>query len=562
MGLRARWTLVLVAAAAVLVIALVLAVEGARESVATEARSTWRSERAVLVHAALADVLADAAAVLEHELVVTELGDVLTDGLRDDAGGARRVLADWATRCVRNTGADEVLLLDADGRVLSGAPGTDAVGRVHPRAEDLLGAYPGQPLVFDARDPRIDADARWVVGVGRRIAAGGRTIRCVVGRRLDAARLDEIAASLEIDVLRWGAPAASRDEVALALPVGWYPGLGAHLVWDPGAPAVVRAFDRLRGRILIAGLLALVVAAIGAPWVAAGLGRPLEQMATAVGAIGRGDRHPELPDGGPREIRTLRDALVQMTRDLDRAEGRIREAERRAAWREIARRIAHEIRNALSPLSLAVDNVETAVQREDPAARSALDTSLRTARDQLHSLQRLVGEFGDFARQPRLQVGTLDVGDLLAAAVEAVRASREDVDVRLDAAEAPDSAQGDVEQLRRALHNLLVNAADASPAGRVTLAAGPGDDPDRWWIEVRDRGSGPAPAVLDRLGEPYLTTKPGGTGLGLPVTIRIVEAHGGRFTLAARDGGGAVARVELPRVVPDAASPAAEEDSV
>jgi len=548
MGLRARWTLVLVAVALVLVVGLGLGLEAARRDVASEARATWRSERAALVHAALNDHVVNLGAVLESPLVAEELPSVLADGVQQ-GGGAARVLADWAARCQRNATADDVLVLDTRGRLLSASPWAEGVGRIHPRAQDLREALPGPPLVYDARTNDTADTTRWVAGVVRRLRVDGEVYRLVVGRGLGSSVLGSIAQATQIQALRWGAPDAARGEVAFDLPPGWQPGFGAHLVWNPGTPATLEAFDSLRWRIVLAGAVALVVALLAAPWIAAGLGRPLVTMAAAVQAIGRGTRHPDLPLDGPREIRTLRDALVQMTRDLDRAEARIREAERRAAWREIARRVAHEIRNALSPLALAVDNVETAASREDDTARRALASSLSTARDQLHSLERLVGEFGDFARQPALEVALVDVRDLLEAAVGAVRASRPDATFRLDATGAPDSVQGDVEQLRRAVHNLLINAADADAEGPIDLVATAAVDPDRWTMEVRDRGPGPTDEILARLGEPYLTTKAMGTGLGLSITMRIVDAHGGRFELAQRDGGGAVARIELPRVL-------------
>lgn len=549
MGLRARWTLVLVAVALVLVVGLGVGLESARSDVAAEVVATWESERRTLVHAALNDHAAALTAVLEDPLVTVELDQLLADGIPRD-GGVARVLDDWAARCARNTLADEVLLFDGSGRLLSSAPWVEGIQRVHPRAEDLLGAVSGPTLVFDARTEADAPSTRWVAGVVRRLRVPGADVRLLVGRVLGEDVLADVARSMQIDALRWGAPAPSRGEVRLPLPPGWQPGFGAHLVWDPGAPSALAAIDALRWQIALAGLVAIALAGLVAPWIAAGLGRPLVEMAAAVAAIGRGTRRLDLPERGPREIRALRDALVQMTRALGRAEERIRHAERREAWRDVARGVAHEMRNVLTPLRLAVDNVETAATRDDETARVALGTSLRTARDQLESLERLVDAFRDEARLPEVSVGVVDVRALVGAAVETAAAKRPSVDFRRETSTAPDSVEGDFEQLRRALVNLLYNAADAGPDGVVDVVAARAEDPDRWWIEVRDRGCGPARDVLARLGTLYVTTKSEGTGLGLPETIRVADGHGGAFGLEAREGGGAVARIELPCVVP------------
>jgi signal transduction histidine kinase len=99
--------------------------------------------------------------------------------------------------------------------------------------------------------------------------------------------------------------------------------------------------------------------------------------------------------------------------------------------------------------------------------------------------------------------------------------------------------------LRRAVHNLLKNAVEAAPDAPVELRAGRGDA-GTWWIEVRDRGPGLPRSIAARLGDPYQTTKAEGTGLGVPIVMRVAEAHGGRLEIGARDGGGTVARIELP----------------
>ena len=549
MGLRLRWTLLLSAAALVLVAVFAFAIELGRVEQVRRVQEDWERARAAELRSRL-DLLALRQQQALRELLASgALAEVLPAPALEDEQ-ARRALADWAAVESTERGLDEILVLAGDDRVITSARWPEGVGTVHPQAQELRSCLPGAPVLWRSVLPDRPREALWMLGVLQsRPAPGGRAL-VLVGRGFEGETLQILRADLGLDSLHFGPPRPGRGERAFDLPPSWIPLPGAALAWNPGAAPSVRALEGLRVWLFVAAVLALILVAVGSPWLAAGLGRPLVEMAAAVGAIGRGARHPQLPEGGPREIRQLRDALLQLTRDLDLAEQRIRGAERRAAWREIARRIAHEIRNALSPLALAIDNVETATRRDDPAAVRALETSLATARDQMKSLERLVGEFSSFARQPRLSIAPFAVSDLVDSCAAALAASRADVPLRVDADAAPDTVHGDVEQLRRAVHNLLKNAAEAAPRSPVELVVGHGPREGQWSLSVRDHGPGLAAEVRERLGSPYLTTKESGTGLGLPVVMRIVEAHGGRLVFDDRPGGGLEVRMELPLVPP------------
>jgi two-component system, NtrC family, nitrogen regulation sensor histidine kinase NtrY len=544
MGLRLRWTLLLSAAALALVAVFAVAIEFARVQQVRRVQSGWEASRAALLHARLETQAREVQNTLDDLVRSASLHEVVAAGSQAD-GGVRRAQADWAQTESRTRGLEEILVLDREDRVITSARWSEGIGRPHPNAPLLRDLLPGAPLVWRSPDPERPRDDPWMIGAARVHDFGGVRAPVVVGRELDGEWLQLLRVDLELRALHAGPPRTGRGERGFVWPAGWLPFPGAQLAWDPGPAPSVRALEGLRPWLGAAALGAIAVIMLGAPWVAAGLGRPLLQMADAVGAIGRGDRHPVLPIGGPREIGVLRDALLRLSSDLELAEQQIRHAERRAAWREIARRIAHEIRNTLSPLALALDNVETAARRDDPRAQAALATSLNTARAQLQSLQRLVTEFSGFARQPRLVLADFSLGEMLESCAGTLRAAFSGVDLRVRGGDALEFAHGDVEQLRRAVHNLLKNAVEAAPDAPVELMVGRGDA-GTWWIEVRDRGPGLPPSIAARLGDPYQTTKADGTGLGLPIVMRVVEAHGGRLEIGARDGGGTVVRIELP----------------
>jgi nitrogen fixation/metabolism regulation signal transduction histidine kinase len=213
----------------------------------------------------------------------------------------------------------------------------------------------------------------------------------------------------------------------------------------------------------------------------------------------------------------------------------------------MARHLAHELKNALSPLALALDNVETAVERPDTVARPVLARSLATARDQLASLDRLVGEFRDFARTPGLVFAPADALAVGRAAVASATQVHPATPFSLEETQPVGELSADAEQLRRALHNLLINAAEAAPGRPVVLAVGGGPGRDRWWVAVRDEGPGLPAEIAAHWGEPYHTTKAQGTGLGLTVALQVIEGHGGRLEARPRRGGGLEVFASLPR---------------
>jgi nitrogen fixation/metabolism regulation signal transduction histidine kinase len=213
-------------------------------------------------------------------------------------------------------------------------------------------------------------------------------------------------------------------------------------------------------------------------------------------------------------------------------------AQRSQAWAEVARRLAHEIKNPLTPIQLSAERLQHKLEsRLEGADRSMLQRSVATIVDQVEAMKRLVDEFRDYSRLPSAQTSALQlnalVGDVLALYGQAMDSGR--IAVRLDA--GLPRIQGDASQLRQVVHNLVQNALDAvdeRPGARVTVSThavrndadgGPG----AVRLSVEDNGPGFDERVLRRAFEPYVTTKPRGTGLGLAMVKKIVDEHRGRI---------------------------------
>jgi nitrogen fixation/metabolism regulation signal transduction histidine kinase len=227
-------------------------------------------------------------------------------------------------------------------------------------------------------------------------------------------------------------------------------------------------------------------------------------------------------------------------------------AQRDAAWGEVARRLAHEIKNPLTPIQLAAERLRRRLagklEREDA---DLLERATHTIVQQVESLKGMVNAFSDYARAPDLKLGPVDLNEMVSEAVELYRAqeTRARIDVEADPSLPP--VQADRGRLRQVLNNLITNALEALegvPDGRVVVStqynAGPGGGSAV--MMVADNGNGFDQEMLARVFEPYVTSKPRGTGLGLAIVKKIAEEHGGNIEANNRPGGGAFVRVVLP----------------
>ncbi|MDO9437929.1 ATP-binding protein [Hydrogenophaga sp.] len=211
-------------------------------------------------------------------------------------------------------------------------------------------------------------------------------------------------------------------------------------------------------------------------------------------------------------------------------------AQRAKAWGEVARRLAHEIKNPLTPIQLSAERLLMKLDGKVQAPEQAiLNKSVRTIVDQVDAMKRLVNEFRDYARLPAAQLAPVDLNALVRDIV--VLYDNATVPVQLDLTDNLPMAQADVQQVRQTLHNLVQNAQDAMvgiPGAQVVLRTRRSDSGQWVRLSVLDQGPGFAEHILKRAFEPYVTTKVKGTGLGLAVVKKIMDEHGGRVDLSNR----------------------------
>jgi signal transduction histidine kinase len=281
-------------------------------------------------------------------------------------------------------------------------------------------------------------------------------------------------------------------------------------------------------------------------WAAARVTRPVRRLAESAGRVAAGDWNATVDVSSADEIGQLARAFNRMTGELAAQRERLVQAERVAAWRELARRLAHELKNPLFPLQITVENMLRARERYPEQFDEVFREGTATLLAELSQLKQIVGRFSDFAKMPApetqpvafnaLVLDTLKLfaGQLEQAGVQAVTAL--DAAVRVVAV--------DPEQMTRVVRNLVLNAIDAMPeGGKLTVRTVAFDGGVR--LEISDTGQGLTPEECARLFTPYYTTKTHGTGLGLAIVQSVVSDHGGRISVESEKGKGSTFRIEL-----------------
>jgi len=287
-------------------------------------------------------------------------------------------------------------------------------------------------------------------------------------------------------------------------------------------------------------------------WVAARVSRPIEQLARAAEDVASGNWDVHVQPRGRDEVSVLARSFNHMTEQLTSQRERLIQSERVAAWRELARRLAHELKNPLFPLQLTVENLVRARALPEEEFDEIFRESTVTLGAEIANLKKIIGRFSDFSKMPKPELERIDAKDAIAR-VRALYQPPSDssaaaIRFESDIATEPMPIDADPELLHRALSNLVLNAIDAMPeGGTLTLAAHPKGEMVE--IRVADTGEGLTPEECERLFTPYYTTKQHGTGLGLAIVQSVVADHAGTIAVESRPMGGAAFIITLPRVL-------------
>ena len=314
--------------------------------------------------------------------------------------------------------------------------------------------------------------------------------------------------------------------------------------------------DDLRASSILLFLMVTLLVLLGSSWVGLHLARrvtvPIQALAEGMRAVRGGDLSHRVTVEADDELGVLVDSFNRMTAELagskealERSNQELVEAQRLAAWNEAARRIAHEIKNPLTPIRLSAERLLRKHQQRDPGLGKALEEGVEIIVREVVTLQGMVDEFSRYARMPRPRPAPVDLTRLVGETLTLYRDLKPGVEVEGQVEDGTSPAMLDGEQMRRALINLLDNAVEATEApGKVTVSAT--RDGSHLRIRVADTGRGIPAGSREKLFLPYYSTKGRGTGLGLAIVHRIVTDHQGTIRVEDNVPTGTVFTVELP----------------
>ncbi|HEX8793975.1 MAG TPA: ATP-binding protein, partial [Polyangiaceae bacterium] len=313
---------------------------------------------------------------------------------------------------------------------------------------------------------------------------------------------------------------------------------------------------RIDQTVIDTGLVAVGAAFVVALLLAWSLGRPIAKLAAETRKVATGEARP-LRVRGSGEIAELARSFDEMLEDLAATRRRLAATSRVAAWREVARRVAHEVKNPLAPIRAAVETLRRLRSRGDPEFDAYFDEATRTVLDEVHRISNIVTEFTRFARLPAPQPQEIDLADLARQVVRLHEAGAK-AKLRVTVEREIPKVRADRDQIVQVLTNLVQNALDAvkslGDAGEVRVALAP-EGTSAVAFTVTDNGQGVSPDIAARLFEPYATTKKEGTGLGLAIAQRIAIEHQGELSLLPGvPGRGAAFKLVLPIEGPPPAS--------
>ena len=346
----------------------------------------------------------------------------------------------------------------------------------------------------------------------------------------------------------WG-PELDKEEIVHAIPLqGYSDRVPAVLLVGNALEQELTLERRIRNISLLIAAMGIFIGVIVSGILAARISSPIKNLALAAAEIGQGNWDARVETSSSGEIGSLAAAFNQMTEELMAQRERLVQSERVAAWRELARRLAHELKNPLFPLQLTVENLLRARENTPEQFDEVFRESTATLLAEIANLKNIVGRFSDFSRMPAPQLQAVDLNELVQSVVQLLKGQlsrdpgRIQPELQLD--KVP-QVSGDPTLLRRVIENLVLNAIDAMPkGGKISFRTAAVDQ--HAVLEIADTGTGLTPEEKDRVFTPYYTTKQHGTGLGLAIVQSVVSDHRGSITVSSAKNEGTTFHIELP----------------
>jgi signal transduction histidine kinase len=350
-------------------------------------------------------------------------------------------------------------------------------------------------------------------------------------------------------VIRWTTDAADAESFHAMPLTGPNQQLMCVLLVGSSRRPLVELQRQIVSAAMLVGGAGILTAILASLWFAARITKPVVSLAEAARRVAAGDLYAKVDIESSDELGELASAFNRMTEDLLQQKERTLQAERVAAWRDLARRLAHELKNPLFPLQVTVENLIRAKEKAPEMFEEVFREGTSTLLAEVNNLKTIIGRFSEFARMPQPQRKPTQLNEIVRSVLGVFRAQLQEksqIIVRTELESDLPEISADPELLHRALSNLITNAIDALPQGGEIIVQTKSFG-NRVELSVSDTGSGLTPEECARLFTPYYTTKQHGTGLGLAIVQSVVSDHGGKISVQSTKEKGTTFRIELPR---------------
>jgi two-component system, NtrC family, nitrogen regulation sensor histidine kinase NtrY len=456
---------------------------------------------------------------------------------------------DAARSLAEGRGLSVLAILDREGRVRSSAHFPARAGDVDRGLGAVLAVPLGQVVLEDVEVSAPEGPRAWPALLSARPVEGAPGAFLVGGVLLDGTLATQLATlsggEVEIrhgtEVLA-GAGRANGRRVVRELPLGEGTSL-AVVVGDGASAEAERALLAALAVVVGGGLLLSVALGV---LLARRTTLPLEALTRGAREVAAGRLDTHVETGAKGEVGVLVEAFNHMTSELQRTTRALVKAERVAAWEEVARSLAHELKNPLTPLQMSLETLSAAQAAGSTRFAELFRESAPAMREEVQRLARTVDAFARFARLPPSYPAPLELGAWAEQALSLYGASA--TVQRETSLQKGFLVHADKDQLAQVLHNLLKNAEEAGAGERPWVAVRVLAEGSWAVLEVEDAGPGVPAEEEERIFEPAFSRKPGGSGLGLAIARRIAVEHGGTLEVRRGGKGGALFRLALPRM--------------
>jgi nitrogen fixation/metabolism regulation signal transduction histidine kinase len=273
--------------------------------------------------------------------------------------------------------------------------------------------------------------------------------------------------------------------------------------------------------------------------------RPLLELDRAAHQVGKGDLNISIASKSHDELGNLIRSFNEMTRELQENRKNLSKAERERAWREMAKQVAHEIRNPITPMKLSIQHLQQLFKDKAPLREDVMQSVMKSLMDQIDALSRIAAEFSNFAKMPEARYERFDLKNVISATVF-LFSQIQDIRFHVVMPDVPMFLVADKDQMQRVIVNILRNAVQAMTSGG-TVDIVLTEQSKSYNVRIHDTGPGIAPELIQKIFEPNFSTKTEGMGLGLAIVRKIIEDYGGVIHCESIVGQGTTFEINLPQ---------------